>query len=364
MKIALLNLPFDNNYGGNLQRYALMTVLQRMGHDVEHIFLRICYKLPWYKVPRELPLRLIKKYILRRDIDVFWERKYNVLGNELADKALPFYKKYIKHTAIITDKSEIASICANTYDAYVVGSDQVWREDMTCQLGIENYFLGFVNDLSVKKIAYAVSLGSSSAKFSSKHLPRLSALYGKFTGVSYREISAKSIFERYGWCHPKPELVLDPTLLLSAEDYDVLFKENVVCDYTSGKTYCYILDQNELVQQTIMEMSKRNNNECIIEGIADKDNYTSIPQWIFNIRNASLIITDSYHGTVFSIIYHKPFVFLGNERRGNARVESLFSTLCINYDGLNPVICGKHVYQRIEYMKKKSILFLGNNLRK
>ena len=364
MKIALLNLPFDNNYGGNLQRYALMTVLQRMGHDVTHIFLRQYYKLPWYKALKEFPLRIIRKYIVGRNLEVFWEWKYNIIDNELSDKALPFYEKYIKHTVAITDKREIASICANAYDAYFVGSDQVWREDMTRQLGIENYFLGFVNDSSAKKIAYAVSLGSSAANFSSKLLPRLSELYGKFTAVSYRENSAKSIFDGYGWCHPKPELVLDPTLLLNAEEYELLFKENEVSDYTSGKTYCYILDQNEQVQQLITEISKKNNNDCIIDGIADIDNYTSIPQCLFNIRNASLIITDSYHGTVFSIIFHKPFVFLGNERRGNTRVESLFSTLCINYDGLNPVFCGETVYQRIEYMKKKSIMFLNNNLKK
>ena len=64
MKIALLNLPFDNNYGGNLQRYALIKVLQGMGHEVEHINLQCHYSLPLYKYPYSIPKRMIKKYLL------------------------------------------------------------------------------------------------------------------------------------------------------------------------------------------------------------------------------------------------------------------------------------------------------------
>ena len=76
MKIALLNLPFDNNYGGNLQRYALIKVLQGMGHEVEHINLHCSYSLPWYKYPYSIPKRIIKKYLLgKKDEVVFLEKK-------------------------------------------------------------------------------------------------------------------------------------------------------------------------------------------------------------------------------------------------------------------------------------------------
>ena len=77
MKIALLNLPFDNNYGGNLQRYALMKVLEDMGHEVTHIFQRISRQLPFYRWPLVLAKRVIKKYILQSECLIFWEQHYN-----------------------------------------------------------------------------------------------------------------------------------------------------------------------------------------------------------------------------------------------------------------------------------------------
>ena len=77
MKIVLLNLPYDNNYGGNLQCYALMKVLKDMGHDVTHINLRLFYHLSWYKKPFSYAKRFILKYILGKNIKIYPSCRYH-----------------------------------------------------------------------------------------------------------------------------------------------------------------------------------------------------------------------------------------------------------------------------------------------
>lgn len=363
MKIALLNLPFDNNYGGNLQRYALMTVLQRMGHDVTHIFLRVHYSLPWHKAITELPLRMIKKYILGQTLDIFWEKKYNIIENTLADTVFPFYEKYIKHTSPVIDIQGLKVVTAEDYDVYMVGSDQVWREDMTRQIGIENYFFDFIDGTKdVKKIAYAVSLGSDNNLFPRKIIPKLTYLYNQFEAVSYRELSAKSIFSENEWIQPCPQLVLDPTMLLNAEDYEKVIIDNDTHSLTHGRIYCYVLDQNDTVLNSIHNIAAKTTKEVIIDGINNIKTPTSIPQWLKNIHDAEYVITDSYHGTVFSILFNKPFIFLGNERRGNTRIESLFTLLDIEQTNLNFIKCNDTVYSKLSMIRDESYSFLQKNI--
>lgn len=362
MKIALLNLPFDNNYGGNLQRYALMKVLEDMGHEVTHIFQRISRQLPFYRWPLVLAKRVIKKYILQSECLIFWEQHYNRTENEKADLALPFYEKYIKHTTPVKNVSDLKKITKKNFDAYIVGSDQVWREDMTNQLGIENYFLSFVRNPTVKKIAYAVSLGTDYNTFSPSNIKRLSELYTMFCAVSYRETSARHIFESNGWVSPKPQLVLDPTLLLEVNDYKKIITENKTSALTSNKIYCYILDQNDHVKSIILEKKNYLHLEVIMDGLNKQSNPTTIPQWLNNIKNAEYVITDSYHGSIFSIIFRKPFLFLGNKRRGNARIDSLFSILNIEKKDNDFIICNNSVYEKINELRQKSLIFLNRSL--
>ena len=357
MKIALLNLPFDNNYGGNLQRYALMKVLQDMGHDVTHIYLRIYYSMFFKKCLFEYFKRFVKKYFLRKPICIFCEKKGTERENSLADTMLPFYEKYIKHSSPVKNVKQLCQIASFGYDAYIVGSDQVWRECMTRQLGIENYFFKFVKDRCAKKIAYGVSFGTDDCSFSKDKIKQLSQLYSNFNAVSYRECAAKQIFEKHGWNQPIPKLVLDPTLLLDQSSYNRLISENTVEPLTSGKIYCYILDNDKYVLDFIEKQKKKFCLDTIVNGINDKEKVVSIPQWLKNIKDAELVITDSYHGSIFSIIFRKPFAFIGNNRRGNARIESLFSLFGIEGDN-DIVYCSESVYQKIEEMKKISLNFL------
>lgn len=361
MKIALLNLPLDNNYGGNLQRYALMTVLNNMGHDVTHINLRIRFKLPWYKKPYSYSKRILNRYILRKSNIIIFKEQHDKEQNEIkTTKTREFYNKYIKHTEICYSINDIIKQTNGRFDAFIVGSDQVWRREMTGQIGLKNYFLGFVGD-KVKKIAYAVSLGVDNNNLSKKEINTLSTLYNRFQAVSVREDLALQSFDNYIWRQPKAELTLDPTLLLGKENYDLLISKTTVSNLTSGKMFCYVLEPSSFSKQTIIKYSKSFNLEYEEMGLNGSDNI-SIEQWLNNIRQAKIVITDSYHGVVFSIIYNRPFLFLGNQLRGNARVESLFRTLGINQsEGLvNPSNIDNAKFKE---MQTKSLNFLLRNLR-
>lgn len=358
MKIALLNLPFDNNYGGNLQRYALIKVLQGMGHEVEHINLHCSYSLPWYKYPYSIPKRIIKKYLFgKNDVEVWMEKKLKIENKKRLTLASQFYNRYVPHTKKCVNIKQIQEATLGKYDAYIVGSDQVWRKGSTGQIGLKNYLLHFTEKENVKRYAYAVSFGISGNLLSKKEIASLSKDYSRFDAVSVREQSALGLLKEYGWNEPESCLCLDPTLLLTQDDYIKLLKENNVKDLTSGKIYSYILDETEKTK-FISNFYKKHFEKGIVKvGLNDTAD-VSICQWLNNIRCADLVITDSYHGCVFSIIFNRPFVFLGNKGRGNSRIESLFEILGIEMDntvGIDFSVLNGKILELI----KKSFNFLN-----
>lgn len=359
MQIALLNLPFDNNYGGNLQRYALITVLQRMGHQVEHINLRISYTLPWYKKPYSYTKRLAKKLLIDSHTPIFLEKIRNRKAehdNQLANR---FYEQYIPHTRPAHSIVDIKAICSERkYNAYVVGSDQVWRKGMTGSIGLTNYFLEFTQEQPVKRLAYAVSTGTETV-YDKRLVKKLSPLYKSFDAVSVREHSMLHTLETYGWTSPAASWVLDPTLLLQPSDYkNLIVHSGVSASVTSGKIFCYVLDMNSQISAIIKEKERSLGVESIQVGLGDAAR-VSIEQWLCNILNSEFVITDSFHGTVFSILFNKPFLFVGNERRGNARIDSLFRMMEIkNIDAID----WSFINKKIEEHRNDSYLFLRNNL--
>lgn len=357
MRIALLNLPFDNNYGGNLQRYALIKVLQGMGHEVEHINLQRRYRLPWYKWPYSIPKRMIKRYLLgRKNVEILMERKQK--REDASQQALcsQFYERYIPHTEACFNIQQVRKITEGRYDAYIVGSDQVWRKGSAGQIGLANYLLRFTKGQHVKRMAYAVSFGIAGNVLSQKEISSMKEDYSRFDAVSVREDSALELLDSYGWNNPKAELCLDPTLLLTADDYAQLAKEGGAQDITSGKIFCYILDETEKTRFVTDFYRKHMKKEIVKVGL-DNTAEVSIAQWLNNIRCADLVITDSFHGCVFSIIFNKPFVFLGNKGRGNARLESLFKLLQLAADDTEHIDY-KRLDERIEELRGKSLAFI------
>ena len=358
MKIALLNLQYDNNYGGNLQRYALMKVLQDMGHDVTHLNLRFNFNpQPWYIKLKRIPRRILYKLFRNRHIDIFPEYNRQKLYEQQCSTTDIFYNRYIKHTPIIDSKKKLQSFLG--YDLYFVGSDQVWRKTIAAIYGISTFFFDYLpKDITSPRIAYGVSLGTDENELNKQDLNDLTPLYHKFEAVSVREESALKLLESYKWNSPKPIQVLDPTLLLDKTDYNILIT-NGETHPLAGNLFCYILDMTDEKQKIIDKISKQKDLKPFFINI--KQPQPPIEQWLRSFRDSEYIITDSYHGLVFATIYNKPFILIQNAFRGNARFDSLFKTLYIGTSIENPI--WDCVNQNINYWRDISINFLNNSLK-
>lgn len=334
MKIGILTQPLHTNYGGLLQNYALQQVLKGMGHEVETIdWLPIKESAikEWLYCQKKLFLSYIKKDVPRP--------KYQVTNSEaniIGQYTHHFVEKYINLCHREARKpEEFAEIDDKySYDAYIVGSDQVWRPKYNGAMTTA-MFLDFVKREGVKRIAYAASFGTSEWEYTSSMTEICAQLTQKFDLVTVREKSGVDLCrENFG---VKAQHVLDPTMLLCKEDYERLVKEEKEPS-SEGSLFHYILDPME-EKKAFIEKVARNQGlkpftimpKCQAENRTRKDVkkhigdciFPSVTSWLRGFMDASMVIVDSFHGVVFSIIFNKPFWVLGNKERGNTRFESL-----------------------------------------
>lgn len=323
MRIAILTLPLHTNYGGILQAYALQTILERMGHKV-HILTPPPYKAHniWI-MPVVYAFRVYKKYILRQDVSILYDGQKRCRQN--TDK---FIKKHIS-SFVVHGWAELK----NKFDAIIVGSDQIWRWQYAKSFpGIENAFLAFAESWKIKRVSYAASFGLNKLEYSEEEIEKCSKLLKGFDLISVREKTGVSICrERFGM---DAECLIDPTLLLSCEEYTRLYKARKT-KKNSGTLACYILDENDTKNEIILEIAKwlgmkpfnissEVENSC---AAPHKRIQPHVEQWLKSINESSFIITDSFHACVFAIIFHKQFAVIPNTLRGNSRIESLLSIL-------------------------------------
>lgn len=359
MKIALLNLPIDNNYGGNLQRFALMMVLRDMGHDVTHIQLKSKAEIKWFLAPLVFTKRVLFRYLFRRPVKINQEARINELYQDRLKVVIPFYEKYIKHTEECFTAKDIKKITEGQYDAFIVGSDQCWRKDMNDSLGWKTFLFGFLPGEKAKRIAYGASFGKDTVVYGTEERKEFCKLYERFTAVSVREKSGLKILEEMGCFKPVPQLVLDPTLLLNKEEYLNLIDSENATSPAKGKVFCYVLDKTDQIDRIAQEKAAELQTEVVFYGIYGSDEL-SIEMWLKSIYEADFVITDSYHGTIFSLIFNKRFIFCGNERRGNSRIDTLFDLFGIDKRGVG--YCDT-LPNKVKELRESSIDYLRGSLR-
>lgn len=381
MKIAILTQPLIQNYGGILQCYALQTVLQNMGHEV--VVLNRTYNFSYKQIILQigsLIKSVILKFILRKKnkrlINPLLENYRELLEYNSPDpkRVNSFKKQYIRLSKGLWTSKDLGNYCKqNRFDVIIVGSDQVWRELYSpC---ITDYFLGFLsNKDKTKKIAYAASFGTSENPISYEGIKLCKKHINKFDAISTREISGVKLVKEL--FNKDASLVLDPTLLLSAEDYIQLIKEDdSVSEMPHDTLTTYILDWSHKKKKCIdgiaAELKLLNRNDIYPD---DSSSYSfrmkSIPQWLASFRNARYVITDSFHGCVFSIIFRKDFAVIINNERGSDRFTSLLRILeledrIISVDDkesimsvLTTPIAYANVERKIEDMGNVSLSFL------
>lgn len=380
MRIGILTQPLYTNYGGIVQCYALQTALQRMGHETV-VLQREFNRQYTFKGACIYYIKHIVKFLLGRRSSwhyyVSQERRDYIAKetNEFVEARINPRSEHCYTTEQLATEVERLHL-----DAIIVGSDQVWRPYYSpCQ---PNYFLDFLDGRKdIKKMSYAASFGSDEWTFDEALTKQCGALLHQFDAVSVREQSAIGLCkEHFG---VEAQHVLDPTLLLEKDDYRAV---SGLHSTVRGSLFCYVLDRSKEKREIIAKIADQTKLQPFgsmpeltddiynLYGKIDKCVYPSVEDWLSAFDEAKMVTTDSFHGTVFSIIFNKPFWVIGNEGRGMARFQSLLSQFGLEdrmltpsklYEiDLNQPVDWEKVNHKREELKKLSIEFLETALKK
>ncbi len=391
MKIGVLTLWESlDNYGQQLQCWALQTVLKNIGHTPYLIRYDTSIKIPPtnQKIRKKSIAKLFLVYpilnklrlIVKKRRDIKWKGQYNE-KNKLRD-FVGFREKYINTSTNKYDN--IFELRSNPpqADVYITGSDQVWSYPLNLEES-KSYYLDFGCD-KTKRISYAASF--SMPKYPVEWKRELHKMLQNFEAVSVRERTGVLICKSVGI---KAQLVLDPTLLLTKADYNSLIQQNQICKNQTNYIYIYHLNINsreEIKWKEIKTLSLEENINVfattssgqIIGKELLKDvryDYPTIYQWLANIFNAKFVVTTSFHGVVFCIIGHINFVWIplvGRSGKGNSRVVDLLEILGLGehiYSHQNPIkkifnlsVDWKTVDSKVDMQKHKSMSFIKESL--
>jgi hypothetical protein len=375
MKIGIMTLWWsDDNYGQLLQCYALQKYLRDAGHDA--YLIRYDPRTDYIKTP--VWKKVLKAFDPAKLIN-YLSYKKRLISNRREMKDNPrgfndFREKYIKQTdKIYYSYDELVSDPPEA-DVYITGSDQVWNTfslsfEQACKK-LQAYFLNFGSH-EIRRIAYAASFGKETV--ANDFIREISPLLERFDYISVREKSGLTICHQCGI--ENVDWVPDPTLLLSTDDYRLLYKNEQPVWPKKPYLFLYLLgNKTRFSFESVYQWAKEKNLEVIyVSGNVQVDKYkkvyATIPQWISLIENAECIITNSFHGCVFSIIFHKrliPIMLTGKYvSEMNTRVESLFKLLeikCINDNHANQLdniydFNKNRIDKRLSYLRQSCELF-------
>lgn len=364
MRIGIYSLPFHSNYGGVLQSYALQIVLQKEGHEV-FVLNKNWLDYPGKRDKIEKTLCTLVSFLTFRRLYSKREKKI-----ESIRELKRFWSTNINNLVDFREFSQIKSL---ELDAIVVGSDQIWRKGYC--LDTRWYFLDFTELWNIKRVAYAASFGVSDWQFPEDVTNDMKNLAHNFNGISVRESDGIRLCKEY--LNVDATFVLDPTLLLTSTDYEKFRSHKK--DKKNKHLVSFMLHPNVEKQMLVDEIAasldaKVINMDIPLDGgKRDRINYyKSIEQWLTEFLDADYVLTDSYHGVVFSINFNKPFVTLGNVQGGQSRFTSLLglfsltrriatdkdSILCILKESIN----WSNVNLILENKRKKSIEFLSKSI--
>ncbi len=349
MKIGILTYHRAENYGALLQAYALRTYLQSLGHDVAFVDYWPDYHKEYFDLfsfKRFFEISIKAKLVMLYNLLFLLirkKRKRNLQKFMYERLELPKHPKY-------NDKKG----CCRDFDVVFYGSDQIWRKQgMPSHPGFDLWYFGSNNIIAKKKIAYAASLGASSLSQQEKMI--IENALKNFLYISVRESSLKVLVNNLGYNCVQ---VIDPVFLLDKNQWSELTKD-IVPQYNK-----YILVYNLLAQKetaSFAEILKRKFDLPIIEitksfkigELTARYNHTAVvEEFLSLIENAEFVVSNSFHGVAFSIIFEKQFYAVGMGSKSE-RVISLLELLGLNN---RYVVNGNYDENSIEYEKIRESL--------
>ena len=332
--IGLVTCYFHHNYGSMLQAYATEMIMQQMG-------------LPYQTIACKAPITYMEGnkllYIAKKLLIGDWKMRLGKMKIEREKKKNPVFAKnwevrnqafddfantYFHVSPYCKNRAELSKMAEN-YSAFLVGSDQLWRTD-----SVEHgyYTLEWVPD-HIRKIAYSTSIGVKEVPWF--QVEKNKRFMNRFDHIALREQSACDLV--YKLTGRKVQVVLDPTLLFTGEQWmDIQQKEPL----TMGKyIFCYLLGDNPQQREFIKQVKAKTGYKIVAlqhlddyipsdEGFADEAPYVGPREFLNYIRNAEYVFTDSFHCSVFSILYKKNFFTFsrfaeGAKQSTNTRIDNL-----------------------------------------
>ena len=382
MRIGIITFWQSNdNYGQILQCKALQQCLLELGHSpylIKYDFENRRQKLSFKKLVKKiLKFILIFPIIISHNRETkFSKRKQEQGSLNEKRKFIDFKNKYILSSHCVYHSLKELKQNPPLADAYITGSDQVWAQLLDNN---ENkvFFLDFGNR-NTKRISYAPSFALE--EYPRDLLGKLKNQLSIFDFISIREETGRRILGSIG---VEADLVLDPTLLLTINSYQPLLKQQKFNNYI----YIYSLNiqsPDEICFSQLLEsISDKKIVVTTASGICQAseifDNvlydYSTIEDWLTNIRYADLFVTSSFHGIVFAIILHTNFVFVplkGHWAKMNNRVLDLLNSIglsdrCLFAKNDYKTIISQSINWRdvdckLDHLRKKSVLFLNKAL--
>lgn len=314
--VGIVTINDNDNYGNRLQNYAVQNTIKNKKYTPETI------KNDGYSNTKDL-------YLLRLLKNINFKGTYS--DNPNRAKNFKEFNKYIQFsTKKVTPYSKV-----NNFDYIIVGSDQVW-----------NPMIGRLRDVDLLTFVPSKKRISFSASFAVNDIPnklksKVAKELSKFKAISVREDRGKEIVEELTG-RKDVEVLVDPTMLLTSEEWDKVSKKP-----TMLKTDKYILNYflGELSEERKKEINRvAKENNCEVINILDKNSpfYECGPsEFLYLEKHAFLICTDSFHSSVFAILYNKPFLVFDREQKNLVSMNSRLDTLLSKFKLENKKCNGK-----------------------
>ena len=360
-KIGTITFHAPYNYGSALQATALQTFLENNGYEVDILNFYDKLDMRQYKLFRTH--YYFCPPIIYQDL-----RAYN--NNKGRKKSFEdFQNKFMHFTKRQFNNNEELKEIANDYDAFICGSDQIWN--VACTKGVKKpYYLDFAKDSRAFTMSYAPSIAHTS--IDEKYHKEFAEVVNNIDVISVREKTGQKIIKDITGRDAK--VVLDPTLLLNGIDYEHFISKDI---QTENFVYVYCLEYNKDVYDYAYQLAQKKELKLIYYRKTDIPKFknasnsfnTGPSEFLYYIKNAKYIVTNSFHATVFSILFKKQFITFATKRSSSRMVDflttlQLDSRLSVSNPDMDTLIDYKKVQDLLDQLKQDSIDFLLGTLKK
>lgn len=301
--IANVSFHAAYNYGSNLQAYALQKTVEKLGKG------EISYKIINLRKPNQK-----QKYAVYRkkinSVNIFRNLLTIPYSRQIQNKNEKFEKFITEKLNITKEYSSLEELKNEdfNYDYYISGSDQLWN--LNAQDFDWTYYLDFVK--KGKKISYAASFGPKEIKCSEEDKKKVGELLKEYSHISVREQGSFDNVSNMAGI--EPEIHVDPTMLLDPEEWEECISKDRV--YEGKYIFFYTLSPDKEMIKIVKEVSKKLNLPVVITKFNNQHDYfsnfikkyeTGPSEFLNLVKNAELVLSSSFHGTLFPIIFNKPF---------------------------------------------------------